>query len=75
MESIKPEIISFVDQDSESEGIIITRIVGDEIILTISLKDDGDIAAVLTVSTVEQVIESLQRAIASVKNSSKPTES
>lgn len=68
--SDKPHItLSFIDQDSGGEGIAIVRVIDKSIGITLSLKDDGDCEAFLTIDDAKRLVRALDEALSISDNS------
>jgi len=65
MEQIK--LINFVDAESHQAGVAILRAGLGEVGITLSLEEDGDTEAFLTLHDSQLLLEALQQAIAAAQ--------
>lgn len=56
--------ILFRDHADNQEGFVIIRKFGDKVAICVSLKENGDVEALIEKEVVERLIESLKSAIA-----------
>ncbi len=66
------EMINFVDVESRSPGFALVRAGEDEVGLTLSLEEDGDIAVFLRPAECEQLLAVLQRAVLIARDAAVP---
>lgn len=63
MAGIEQETISFIDRNSNDNGIVIVRVLDSTIALSLSLEHDGDIEVFFTPEVCSTLISALQSAL------------